>query len=374
MVICVTEINSIDQFLELRDVWNGLLNKCKDKNVYLTWEYLSIFLEHFGKRKKLRILLAQNDSNIIAIAPLRQSRYKLLGPLSYDVIEPLAYQGADYTGFMLAEREMECFKLFLDHFLEYGDWDFMYLYDFPETSVITELMPKASSAIPFASEFVEGAECPYITLPDSTDTLMNGLDRKFRKDMRRCMKNLQRDYGKVELKGYDGFGSVEEAMTAYFELHQRRWKAKHMPGVFGRQAARDFHMDVAKHFAENGWLALYFLMVNDEPIATSYNYVYDQRMYFVLGGFDPNFSTYGVGNLVLAKVIEKCIEKGIKEYDLMKGSEVYKSKWTKTYRKNFGIRITNRKLTSSLYDWGIKAIKRTKVDEVLTRAHYFVYD
>ena len=70
-------------------------------------------------------------------------------------------------------------------------------------------------------------------------------------------------------------------------------------------------------FANNGWLALNFLTVDDEPIATQYCFEYKQKMYFALSGFDPNYSHYGVGNLILMKIIEKCVERKIEEYDLL---------------------------------------------------------
>jgi hypothetical protein len=35
----IAEINDINQFLEMRYKWNDVLDKCSDKNIFLTWEY-----------------------------------------------------------------------------------------------------------------------------------------------------------------------------------------------------------------------------------------------------------------------------------------------------------------------------------------------
>jgi CelD/BcsL family acetyltransferase involved in cellulose biosynthesis len=367
----VTEINEINELLELRKEWNDVLERSRDKHIYLTWEWQSTYWKHFGKEKRLRILCIKDRDKIIAIAPLRQSHYGFASPLGYEVIEPLGYrglmpEGADYTGLILAEKEAKCLQLFLNYLAERNDWDFIYLYDVPRTSIIPNLLARASKTIPLTFELEKGVTCPYISVPNSIDILLKELSSKFRKNLRRCMRNLEKDYHRVELKTYDEFSSVEEAMRIFFDLHQKRWKLEHMPGVFNTQV-RDFYIDVARLFADNGWLALYFLTANDEPIAAQYCFEFEQRMYYALSGFNPDYSRYSVGNLILMKVIEKCIERKIEEYDLLKGDEQYKFDWTAKYRRNLGIRFVNNKFTSNLLNWGIKTVKQTKMDKLLEK-------
>ena len=135
----ITEIDQIDQFYALRHEWNKTLERSQDRNIYLTWEYLSTYWTHFGKEKTLRILYIEDKDGLIAIAPLRKSRYGFAGPFSYDVIEPLAFrglnpEGADYTGLILTKKRVECLRLFLEYLAKHDSWDFIYLMDIPETS------------------------------------------------------------------------------------------------------------------------------------------------------------------------------------------------------------------------------------------------
>ena len=92
---------------------------------------------------------------------------------------------------------------------------------------------------------------------------------------------------------------------------------------------------------------------------------YKGVIYSGLSGFDPDFYKYSVGNLVTEYMIENCIQKGIEEFDFMKGSEPNKFKWDVKYRRNTNIRIMNRKTASLLYDIGIKAIKKMKIERFL---------
>lgn len=369
-MLSVTEINTFNDLLELRRDWNKILAKSRDNNIYLTWEYTSTFWKHFGKGKKLRILCLADKTGIIAIAPLRQSRYSYAGLLSYNVIEPLAYrglnpEGADYTGLLIAEREIECLKKFFNYLVKDNSWDFVYLLDFSEISTLMSSLPKMPQKIQQKLAIEKGALCPYTPLPNSIDEFFKQLSPKFRKNLRRSMKKLQDNFGKVELKKYDEIGSVEESMSIFFKLHQKRCNSKQLPGVFATPEVCNFYVEVAKLFAEKGWLALYFLTLNDEPIAAQYSFKYANKLYYALGGFDPQYSDYSIGNLLCLKMLQKSIEENLTEFDFLKGDEKYKFNWTAKYRTNMGIKFANQKLSSRFYDWGIRIMKRTKISKFL---------
>ena len=367
MMMCkIIEINNFDQFLELEDCWNKVLKISVDNNPYLTWEFLLAYWRYFGKGKKLRILCAEEKGEIVGIAPLRQARYNFVGPLGYTVIEPMGSrglmpEGGDYTGVLIRENKVEYLKMFLNYLVEEDGWDFIYLLDVPETSIIYKTATKKPKLIPLRFEIETGSPCYYLPLTISKDIFMNELSSKFRKNLGRCMRNLQKDYGRVEIKSYTDFDSVEEAMITHFDLNHKRWTSKNMHGTFSTQRIRDFYVDMAEAFADKGWLALFFLTVDDKPVAGLYCFEYNQKMLEVVSGFDPDYEKYSVGNLLHSLVIKKCIDKKLVEYDFLKGNELYKSSWTAKYRRNFRITLVNKRFTSSFYHLGINTAKKLKI-------------
>jgi CelD/BcsL family acetyltransferase involved in cellulose biosynthesis len=104
-------------------------------------------------------------------------------------------------------------------------------------------------------------------------------------------------------------------------------------------------------FDEKGWLALYFLTVDNMPVATTYSFDYNLRKYGYLTGFNPDFGQYGVGNLLKIYMIEECIRKGFKEYDLTRGFESYKAEWATGVRKNFVVKMVNKGWRAPLRSW-----------------------
>lgn len=315
-----------------------------------------------NKHQSLRILYITNDKNIVAIAPLRQSNYSIKSSFNYSVIEPLDYGSAtDYTGLILAEQEIECLRIFISYLFSQKDWDYIYLNDIPEQSLIVDLLVKNNSLFP-NFEIEEGAKCPYIPIPDSIENFLKGYSRNFRKNLKRSLRKLQRDYGKVELKDYRDLGSLEDMMNLFFNLHQKRWVSKKGPGAFKTQRVRDLFLDRAKLFAEKGWFGLFFLIVDEKPVAAKYVLEHNKKMYGCLSGFDPAYSSYSLGSLLLLKVIENCVEREFKEYDFMKGDELYKFKWAKNYRKNSNIKFINNRFRSQLITRSLEVKRRMQID------------
>ena len=348
------EITSVDQFFDLRNCWNEVLARSRDDSAFLTWEHIAVSVKHLKKNQALKILYITNGNKIIAIAPLRQSIHTFKNLFRYSVIEALDYGGAtDYTGLILTENPFESLQLFLTYLKRQNNWDYFYINDIPEKSMLIDLLINNRHALP-KIEITQGEICPYITIPDTTENFLKDLKGHFKKNLRRSLRNLEKDHGKVELKAYHDLGTLENTMQIFFDLHQKIWVARNKPGAFSSQKNREIFMDRAKLFAEKDWLALNFLTVNDIPVSASYSLKYKQRLCNCLNGFEPEYASYSVGNLLHMKVIEKCIQNDFKEYDFMKGDESYKFNWTNIYRRNSNLKFVNRRLISKLIRLGIK--------------------
>jgi len=296
-------------------------------------------------------MLASDKDRIIAIAPFMRTKYHFLRFGNLTKIEFIGCPQSDYNNFILIDKEAECLELFLDRLIEYDDWDYLELKEIPENTTSVDILRKLTFEQSIG-KFEERpiSTCPYMTLPDSTDAFLSRLKGDMRRNLRRRMKRLKEKF-RVEIKTQNHFDSIDEAMNAFFKLHQKRWKTKGVPGVFAKKELRDFHVNVARLFNEKRWLSLYFLTANDAPIAAIYSFDYRQKKYEYLTGFDPDYSQYSTGNLLRLHVAEDCIQKGFKEYDLMRGNEQYKNQWQTQNRKNLEMRIVQKGLFAKIYGW-----------------------
>jgi CelD/BcsL family acetyltransferase involved in cellulose biosynthesis len=353
----ITEVENYSDFIALQDRWNSLLQRC-DNTIFSTWEWLSTWWKHFGKERNLRVLVAQEKDEIIGIAPLMLSQYHLLRLGKFRRIEFIGNRDSDYNDFILIKEKANCLKLFLNRLIEFSDWDSLELCEINEESSSAHALQAMRSSQTPKLELNVSCLCPYIILPTSIEVFVAGLGSNIRKNLRRYMRKLCQEY-EVGFKTHHDFGSTREAMETFFRLHQKRWESKGKSGLFADKASRDFHMDLAEIFNQKDWLSLYFLTVNDEAVAAAYTFDYNLKKHARLTGFDPDFSHFRVGNLLRMHIIQECIRKGFKEYNLSRGAGFGKEYWSTGVRKNFDAKMFNKNCRGQLFSYARKLLSNT---------------
>jgi CelD/BcsL family acetyltransferase involved in cellulose biosynthesis len=350
------KVNQVSDFQTLKSVWNKLLDdNLLGSNVFLTWEWLSTWWKHFGAGKRLMILTVEDQGAILAVAPLMFSEYEAPAFGHIGKIELVAARDSDYNNFIILREDAAVVNSIVDYLKNnVQGWDWIELKEIPASADKLNLMNMFSHDLSSNLTLKMNVcnSCPYLVLPVSINLLMEKLSQKMRQNLMRRLREIRKDY-RVELKRYDEAGySVNQAMTFFARLNKARLSAQGMPGLLNEKYDhfRNFQDDVAERFAEKGWLGLYFLMANDEPISAEYAFEYSGKVYAYLSGFDPSYSKYSVGNLIVMLLLERLIKDGFSEYDMLRGDEPYKFEWTNTYRQNFEIRLVQRTLLSKYYD------------------------
>jgi CelD/BcsL family acetyltransferase involved in cellulose biosynthesis len=337
-------------FLASRHAWNTALEESQENHIFLTWEWLSTWWKHFGSQNREFLMITVNDDGkILAAAPLMNTQYKLWG-LTLRKIEFLATPASDYHSLLLTEKGSEYAKLMLEYALRRAKgWDCLELREIPNNSATAKALREATGK---GLNLAENARslCRYVPLSRNFESYFSHLRPQFRRNFRRAQKKLRRDF-KVSYQIHCESESVNHNLKIFIDLHQKRWRAQKQSGVFADRTFRNFHIDVAKSFAKKGWLALFFLLLDDEPVAATYCFRYASKLYGYLSGHDPQYSEYGVGNLLLLHMIKNSIEEGLFEVDFMRGDEPYKKRWNARVRKNIQARIMSRGIMPSLYDW-----------------------
>lgn len=175
--------------------------------------------------------------------------------------------------------------------------------------------------------------CPYLTLPADWNELTARLGKKMRSNLGYYERLLGKTFGEVGFHLADK-DTLEAGMTALFDLHQKRWNARWLPGVLGSKRVQAFHRDVARAFLANGWLRLHLLTVDGTIRAALYCFAWGRSTVYYLGGFAPELSKYSLGTLLTGKAIRQAIEEGCEEFDFLRGNEGYKYRWLPEQRVN----------------------------------------
>jgi CelD/BcsL family acetyltransferase involved in cellulose biosynthesis len=335
--------------------------------VFSTWEWLTTWWKHFGSNKKLLILLAEENGIPIGIAPLMYSNLRVYG-FRIRKIEFIGTPKSDYNNFILTQKSEQCIKLFLEHAYQsfQKKWDSIELDDISEPSTLKVLQKTEGQLQTVSSRSLH--ECFYINLPKSYNSLYNQLEYKFRQNLRRSMRNLEKSH-KVEFVDYSTPDESATGMQTLFDLHQKRWTIKGEEGAFANPGVRRFNLEIANLFAQLGWLSLDSLNVEGVPVASAYGFNYNFKFYYYLHGIDPAYHRYSVGNLLVVNLLKKCIEKQLKEFDFLRGDESYKGRWASLSRKNYNIILTKRKFSAKAQNWFVRtySYQAKKLQEILAR-------
>jgi CelD/BcsL family acetyltransferase involved in cellulose biosynthesis len=187
-------------------------------------------------------------------------------------------------------------------------------------------------AMPLAegwSDNVEDQEaCPVLEL-DDFDRILSPHARKKLRYYRRCAERE----GAVTYESPTS-DSLDELLTALFDLHAARWKRRGLPGVLADETTQNFHRDAARRMLDAGALRMYAMRINDRIVAVFYGFAHHGTVYYYLSGYDPELEKISIGNTIVAHAIEQAVRDGAKTFDFLRGAEDYKYAWGAKDRKN----------------------------------------
>jgi CelD/BcsL family acetyltransferase involved in cellulose biosynthesis len=149
---------------------------------------------------------------------------------------------------------------------------------------------------------------------------------QFRSQLKRKMRSLERDH-EVRLRRSETAEEVSNDLDTLFDLHDARWEERPGASSFANLEARDLHRAFAVAAHEHGWLRLYLLEVDGAAAAAWYGWHVGDRFSYYQAGFEPTWSRYSVGFLLLAETVREGIAEGAGEYDLLVGDEAFKGRF-----------------------------------------------
>ena len=330
-------IHTIRDFQLLEDRWNDLLNWCPHHTVFQTWEWQFTWLEIF--QKEPYVILVSKGDELVAILPF----FKINKHVFY-ILRLIGAPDSDYLDLIIREGlERQVLRLF---FLEIVNRErsmgIIELHSINETSPLNSFIhetPLNNFEIVFTEKI-----CPYVRLPDTWDDYLNSLSASTRYLIRRKQRKLARDYS-VNVDFARTRDEFEKRMKDFIIQHQKRWESLQRPGAFARKQFKEFHRKVGEKLFQKGWVKLYFLELDNHPVASYYLFHYKNSFFYYLSGFDPKYEKYSPGVILMGNILKDAIHNNKDEFDLMRGPTAYKSNWADEKRINHTF-ILERKIAA----------------------------
>lgn len=341
----VRKITDSSQFEALEEDWRSLSAACPTSSVFNGFDWQWQWWQVYGHGAQLCILAAYDDEHLCALLPLYIRSTQALKVKDVRELRMIGSGGdtsPDYLGLLYRESpdnadnsdaSDEVMATMIEAIAELKGWDVAHLtdlYDLPEFN------QNLQQALGKQARLTAASPIRYINLNNSFDEYLSSLSSNQRKQVRRRRRRFE-EQGETRFYRWPNDKSLDDAFHELVRLHNKRWNDKDASGSFNTPNYLSFHNRVMHALQERDELRLYCLEHNEQMIAIEYSYRWKDSIFSFQCGFDPIYSEYRPGQLLLNYSIEDACEEGISQYDLLKGDYDYKQSAAKEQRQTYNL-------------------------------------
>ena len=325
---------------QLAPEWNNLLRQSAADSIFLTWEWISSWLNTVSPSASLVVIAVRDDEgSLVAIAPFYCSSLRFFNLINYRCLRVLGdcHSGGEYQDIIvLPSIEDKALSAVAKAIASLGyEWDCAWI---PNIAGWTGAAERLTKGFGHAHGFLRKRACSFsaLKLPETWPEYKDHLSSNRRSALQRQEKRLTQA-GVVTILKCEQHEALPQFLEALFDLHRKRWQQVGQEGSFARRPRMlAFYKDFAPKALANGWLALFSLTINDTLHAAQYGYIYNNAFLQLQEGYDPA-GPNGSGNVLRAEIFRSCMEKGLQEYDFLGEHTQHKANWGAMEREGWQI-------------------------------------
>jgi CelD/BcsL family acetyltransferase involved in cellulose biosynthesis len=351
--LSVEVIEDTPGFDKIRVQWSALIDRTP-AHIFQTYEWQRLWWEHFGRRRKLHIVLFRHEGILVGIAPFFLNASDFLGvtisrnlyllgsgvnhPVSEGVLD--GYTPSDYLDIIaLPEFEKSVARTLLKHLSEIEDsYDRILFNELPEDNILMREVVPQLERLGWQSEICRGEICPRLVVPDSLEAFKHSLSSKVRYQLSQTRRAVT-ERGMFSLETVQSQEELDRSFSEFVRLHQRRWNRIGYPGSFANDHFRMFLHDVTRAFLERGWLWFRLARSNGRCVAVECAFKFKDVMYDYLKAFDDKSpeAKRRPGRALLLFLVEEAIRDKMRVVDFLRGGEKYKFELTSDAQFNWRV-------------------------------------
>lgn len=340
---------------------------------FLGFDWAVVYARAFAARVGLpRIFLAWRGDRLVGVVPLVAERRSLVHAPAR-ILRSLSDDHSQRWDALVADHDAAA--ALVARLLADRSWDVLELRDAPalaDTGV--ELLAGAARVAGCVVGEWPSQRSPVLALPGDLEQVLDGLDAKFRANLRRRARRLAEEVGPVSLERITDAAADREALAEAFGLEAAGWKGDEGTAVACDPALEETYRGLAAALADHGRLALYFLKAGERRVAMHFAAVDEGVYYLFKVGSDPALARYGLGHLLVAEVARDLVRRGVRELDFLGDSAEWKRSWTATERAHSWRYVFRPTLRGrALAAWKLAAVPTLKrlAEEVRRRRQMF---
>lgn len=329
------------------DAWTELLRHSDANPVFMSWAWISSWLDTIGDKADARILGLYEGDRLVALVPLcaKRSAATLWGKrLS---LAGTGQVGADYSDLLCAHGyEAVVAEVVAEWLKECSDWTQCEFLDVLPNSMVRRVgkLMAADTAV----EDLTGSVCPRASLTCGWQGLLRDrFDRKRRYNIERQIR-LSEEKEKLRLVFHDSPDTIMRAFPILVSLHNERKAAQGIKSSFSRPDRCDFHARAALKLSESRAAFIATLESQQGIIGAAYCLRDSKSVYYFQTGLSACGAALGAGSTLLYMLIRWASSQGYEWFDFLKGDEEYKKPWATDRVQQRVIRVTRNGVRGQL--------------------------
>ena len=318
-------------FLALATTWNEVVERARVPHPFLRHEWLRAWWECFGQTHQLHILTVKHQGRLCAIAPLISERTQMYGV----PIRRLRLMHNDHTpraDFIVAEPANEPYQALWETLLHANTgWDVLQLGQLPDGSITRDRVRTLAACGGHATGVWSSSASPYLPLAGSWDAYAATLSSKFRQNLRNRLSRAAQ-LGDPMLEVLADPSEIREASADAMRLENSGWKDSEGTAIKSDPSVTRFYTLLTDRAGDCRWMQLLFFSIGGRRIAASLAAVYENRLFLLKTGYDPEFAKCSPFKLLTYFAIHHAIDAHFDEFDFLGDAEPWKLEWTRQTR------------------------------------------
>lgn len=317
--------------------WNELLAASSVTSPFLTWAWVSAWLDTLGSKADLEVHVARDadDGHLLGIAPFHVVATRRAGiPVRELRLIPGGSTAPDHLDLIVRASAGSPVAHALWAAVERsGRWDLLDLDGAAEGGHLDRLALRRDRDLP------ERIPVPYLPLVEDWDEVSARFSKSHRQNIGRYSRKLDAEAGApVTERMIADHPDLDTTLDRLVEMHQAIRTSKGDRGLFADDETTRFLRTAAHRLLDAGRLRMWRLDVGDDAIAVIWCMRAFDTVAFYTTGFDAAWGKYGPGRRIMARAIQSAAAEGASEFDFLRGDEAYKQAWGTEIRYESRIR------------------------------------
>lgn len=320
----------------LKPEWEASLSRDYGKILGIdgtgSWEWNQTILKEFSKPSDIRFIRAIDENKNVAVIPLLRAEVDI-GIWKLKILTSIHQFYSGRAGLIVNDPVSFDFKNLFSTLSRCSyPWNMMRI-KCVDGALDEKYVKKGliSSGIKFQRK-VESIT-PFIKLDGSWEKYLLGKSKKFRSSLKYYQNKLNK-LGVKRIVEYKHGRNTKSFFSHIMEIEKDSWKEIEGTSITKNQSQYSFYRRLLADQHYQSLVRGYVLYIDEIPIAYNLGILSNGIYCCLKTSFKKSYKRYSPGIVLIAEIIKRMYESGIKYYDFMGVFDEHKRRWTDTTYKN----------------------------------------